>query len=369
MFSLVFSQSHLKFNFFSGITLKFCVSDLGLECLLNCQQLRKITMNKITNHSAMPANRGITLDGVRKLVRGLPNLEIISFGSMGKILQSNDFQSSKREMKLIHFTELDPEYVQVDRLAQLCPYLAHINLSVPITINPNGNIDTHSNGAPCIEILQKLADSQLPLKIIELYNFPYCSAFESLLLNKGSRLQELLLRATNNLNSKHLILIGKHCKHLQKLHLKELGPEDEAENAYLTPKQISSLAIYQELVNLHLSGRGWNAKVVLPIMLMSAKKLTKLSLMNMSSRMSMDPAWTRILSVNPLPVLTSISLYSGCFISIHMVRKLALECPRLTFFSFIQSENIELAEVERLRSEININNLNIKLCCLEMFDV
>ena len=37
---------------------------------------------------------------------------------------------------------------------------------------------------------------------------------------------------------------------------------------------------------------------------------------------------------------TSISLYSGCYVSIQMVRKLTLECPKLTFFSFIQSEKI-----------------------------
>ena len=81
---------------FPGITLKFCVSDIGLEALLKCQRLRKITMNKTINHSAMPTNRGITLKGVRKLVKGLPNLEVISFGSMGKILNHNDFEEEEQ---------------------------------------------------------------------------------------------------------------------------------------------------------------------------------------------------------------------------------------------------------------------------------
>ena len=44
---------------FPGITLKFCVSDIGLAALLKCQLLHKITMNKITNQSLMPSNRGI----------------------------------------------------------------------------------------------------------------------------------------------------------------------------------------------------------------------------------------------------------------------------------------------------------------------
>ena len=53
---------------------------------------------------------GITLQGVRKLVKGLPALEMISFGSMGKILNSSgDFDDIAEPLKLIHFNELDPE--------------------------------------------------------------------------------------------------------------------------------------------------------------------------------------------------------------------------------------------------------------------
>ena len=86
------------------------------------------------------------------------------------------------------------------------------------------------------------------------------------------------------------------------------------------------------------------------------------------------PAWTRILASNKMAKLTSVSLYSGCYVSISMVRKLTLDCPKLTFFSFIQSKEhnwqkkLELAEVERLRLECSRKNLNIKLCCLEMFE-
>ena len=77
---------------------------------------------------------------------------------------------------------------------------------------------------------------------------------------------------------------------------------------------------------------------------------------------------------NKMAKLTSVSLYSGCYVSISMVRKLTLDCPKLTFFSFIQSKEhnwqkkLELAEVERLRLECSRKNLNIKLCFLEMFE-
>ncbi len=129
------------------------------------------------------------------------------------------------------------------------------------------------------------------------------------------------------------------------------------------------MELFTQLHTLHLSGRGWNSKVILPLVLMSATQISKLSLMNMSSRLLMDPAWTRILASNSLKCLSSLSLYSGCFVSIAIVKKLTLDCPKLSFFSFIQSENIQLTEVERLRLEVSRKNLNIKLCCLEMFDV
>ena len=85
----------------------------------------------------------------------------------------------------------------------------------------------------------------------------------------------------------------------------------------------------------------------------------------------MDPAWQRILGYdgqrgNKLSCLTSLNLYSGCHVSMSLVRKLTMECSKLTFFSFIQQDNHESAEVERLRLEVTRKNYNIKLCCLEV---
>ena len=45
-------------HYFPGITLKFCVSDIGLKALeLGCKLLRRITMNKISNHSPAQVNK------------------------------------------------------------------------------------------------------------------------------------------------------------------------------------------------------------------------------------------------------------------------------------------------------------------------
>ena len=83
-------------------------------------------------------------------------------------------------------------------------------------------------------LFQALAKSNLPLRIVELQHFPFCEAFEELLKAKGHGLQELLFRAINSLNSKHILFIGKHCKALQRLHIKELGPEEDTTMSLMT---------------------------------------------------------------------------------------------------------------------------------------
>lgn len=51
-----------EMHYFPGITLKFCVSDIGLNALeLGCKLLRRITMNKISNHSPAQVNKKLCL--------------------------------------------------------------------------------------------------------------------------------------------------------------------------------------------------------------------------------------------------------------------------------------------------------------------
>jgi hypothetical protein len=212
-----------------------------------------------------------------------------------------------------------------------------------------------------------LARSDLVLRFIELQHFPYCDAFEELLEAKGHRLQELVFRAVSNLSSSHLIFIGEKCRGLQKLHIKELGPEpiSAASTVFQSATSILNRKLFSDLLVLQMNGRGWNPSVILPIMLVGATKIIKLKLLNMTQRASMDNAWHKILSTNKLSNMSSIDFYNGCFVSMPLVRKLTLDSAKLVAFTFIQSESIDLSEVEILRLEVTKKNLNIKLCCSE----
>lgn len=344
-----------------GITLKFCVSDIGLRSLQNCRNLKRITMNKIVNHHH--ANQGISLVGVRDLMRALPKLEFISFGALGKILCS-DHWNEDQTLKLTTFCEVDPMYVNVERLVKICPHIQHISLSVPLVIGANGNIN--ANNKNCTDILMALANSSLTLRIVELQHFPYGEAFQALLKSKGHTIVELLFRASEAMHSEHLIFIGKQCPNLTKLHLKEVGMEERPLG--FTP-EIRRLRLFSKLSFVHISGRLWNPNVIIPLLLYAALDIKQVGLLNMSNRANMDLTVMRLFQNNPLASLSNLSLYSGCFLSMSVIRQLVFDCPQLRALSFLQSETIDIAEVDELKAEVVKRNLNISLCCLELYDL
>ena len=171
--------------------------------------------------------------------------------------------------------------MKIPRLQILCPNIQHISLSVPLTLN------SHQDGRdndPTITIMDTLATSSLPLKTIELQQFSYSDSFKRLLMLKGKNLVELLFRANSNLHSEHVTFIGESCPKLQKLHLKEIGPE-ELPNLDRPPIIINTTALkrqsmFSELTSLHLSGQMWNPNTILPLLLTSAKKLIRYCSLN-----------------------------------------------------------------------------------------
>ena len=143
---------------------------------------------------------------------------------------------------------------------------------------------------------------------------------------------------------------------------------------------------------MHLSGRMWNPSALLPMVLSAAEGVTQISLLNMSYRFvlacsggdrwslvhptlstfrpTLDSSFSRLLHLGLLRRLRTLNLYGGCFLSLPVLRRLALcpqDCPRLTSLSFLQFEGIEAADVEAMRAEAANANLDIKICCLELF--
>ncbi len=86
------------------------------------------------------------------------------------------------------------------------------------------------------------------------------------------------------------------------------------------------------------------------------------------SRPTMDASFVSLLDRNLFKNLKSLCLYGGCFLSLGVLRRLVLSsaCPNLSSLSFLQFLDIETADVEALRSAATSENLDIKICCLEL---
>ena len=123
---------------FSGVTLMFCVSDHGLRCLLNCRKLKKITMNRVMTHH--PPRHNISLNGVRHLILGLPDLEYVFFGSIGKILDQREFGEPQEPLRLTYYCEMDTKFVNVPKIQRFCPNIQHIYISDPLVISNSGTV-------------------------------------------------------------------------------------------------------------------------------------------------------------------------------------------------------------------------------------
>ena len=161
-----------------------------------------------------------------------------------------------------------------------------------------------------------------------------------------------------------MLFIGEHCERLQRLYLKEVGPESHP--TYVSQSELIGKKLFRTLTSLHLSGRQWNPSTVLTILLSHALKIESVSLLNLSSRFPLDGILQRIQQHNPLNELQSVNLYSGCLLSLDTIRQLTFGLPQLTSLYFLQNDDMDISEVEALRTEAAKRNLNVKLCCLEL---
>ena len=130
--------------------------------------------------------------------------------------------------------------------------------------------------------------------------------------------------------------------------------------------KLLSKNLFSELTFLHVSGRLWNHNVILPLFLSRAHKITQVSLLNMNYRGPMDGAMLKLLQHNKMLELTSLTLYNGCYLTMGVLRRLIFDCPKLKLLSFLQFDGFEIGDVEALKQELETQNLDIKLQCLEL---
>ena len=100
----------------------------------------------------------------------MPNLEFISFGSLGKVLAEDTVSNargnvtkkrrlSSRTLKLTHFSEMDPSFMNVKRLRDVCPNVRHVSLSMPVVIHDAS--DNNDVNSVAVDILNGMRSLRL----------------------------------------------------------------------------------------------------------------------------------------------------------------------------------------------------------------
>lgn len=234
---------------------------------------------------------------------------------------------------------------------------------MPISFSGSG--PAHADAQKCDAIMRTLAQADvLRLRVLELQHFPFSDALREMFVAKGTLLEELLFRANGQINSGHVGFIGEKCPNLRKLTIKDVGVE-EANSAY-EQMMCRKLRLFTELTFVHISGLHWNPSVILPLVIGHACRVQQISMLNMGLWNPIDAAVQRLLQTNRLERLKTLSLYTGCMVTMPVIRQLMFGCPELTSFSFLQHEDMDQAEVDALRAEVVRKNLDIKLCPLEV---
>eukprot|EP00096_Caligus_rogercresseyi_P011618 TRINITY_DN4621_c0_g1_i1.p1 TRINITY_DN4621_c0_g1~~TRINITY_DN4621_c0_g1_i1.p1 ORF type:complete len:551 (-),score=135.90 TRINITY_DN4621_c0_g1_i1:281-1933(-) len=363
--------------------LMLCVSDVGLYELAKCKELRSIVMNKIIptlvdNHNGVLGSAsGISINGVRHLVKSLPKLEHLNFGSMGRVMDAGFDPSIHWPLRLKYFCEMNPEYVNIPLLERSVPLVEHVSLTAPFSVELVGDAGRELHEiARSNTILDSLAGSKvLKPRIYEFHSFP-CGgeSFKRFLLSKGEYIEELILRSVDPVSFREICLIGERCPQLRCLTIRGLQGASSTNSShhnildFYERERCSAPYRFQYITTLVISGKSWNPNLILPFILCNARGVSKVSLLNADCRYTLDSAWEKILRVNPLASLNTLMLYSGCFISFNLLKRFAIDLKSLEIINFVLYSDFEISHVESLRKELQKNNYNIRLHCLE-YDV
>ncbi|XP_046997315.1 uncharacterized protein LOC124612897 [Schistocerca americana] len=332
---------------FNALKLKFFVSDDGLHHLKNCKLLKYITMNKIIRSHV--GGKMMTPAGIRGLVKSLPQLQSISYNYMGIVLGEEMDDIDYLPLTCISDYIADVKHTQA--IARLCLNLHHLCLGVQSDII-----------AP--EILNTLTNSSLQLVVLELDQFPFCDEMVQFLIEKGKALHSLRLRSGNILHPKHVRIIGETCPNLKSLSLRErdtwkyLGRVCEMPSSFTTCSQV----LFSNLECLKIEGTDWIPKDIIPLLLINAKHIEKLSIFKRNHFDPIEPILFHVLKYNPLHHLKKFYLLLGCDIKMCTVVYLAKNCLSIRELAFSKYGTDGSAELKELNEDIKRLNLDLKVC-------
>ncbi|XP_046389946.1 uncharacterized protein LOC124158728 [Ischnura elegans] len=346
---------------FNALKLKFFVSDEGLAHLSHCRKLKKLAMNKMLRSHYV--GRMMTDNGIRKLLRTLPNLQFISYGDTGTVIAQG--MEDIGSLNLQGLSDFHPSPFHIEAAARLCPKLQYLSLSMP-----TGNmsqIDGSGGNEEGGVVLQALSRSTICVSGLELCQFRFEENMLNLLKVKGEHITNLELNTSNAMSSKDVISIGRNCPFIQGLCIKNMGPEPASAkvNSWNFCNSFDGkFPPFSCLLGLQLNGQDWNPEIILLVCLSYAFRLKTLSLQNFSYLNLLDKIMSRIFFINPLKDLIALYLYVGCPLSYNGIQQVLENCPKINQLTFVEHEFLQSEDVALLKEEVQKSNFDLNICSL-----
>lgn len=344
--------SNLNFN---ALKVELFVSDEGLKSLTKCKKLKKVTMNRKINSQC--AGKKPTIDGIRNLVKTLPELEYLTFDDLGSVISTG--MEDCGPLSLLQLSDTHPTSDHIKEMARLCPNLKELLLIRPINMD-NGNFENAglNDSVYGSDVLTILSNTNLRLELLGLEHFSFDLNLVNYLTVKGHHLTSLkLFGHYEQITSEEILIIGEACPNLVGLHLLGLSPERKKFYPLKKPKYI-----FKNLSCINLGGGDWDPFTILPMCIIHAQNLVRMTLSNRGCEMVLDDLFTELMTIHKFQKLKVLNLYQGCVISFKTFQSFVFHCPSLSFAEVTASHNLTVAQVHSFVRDLIINNYDLIIC-------
>lgn len=214
------------------------ISDVGLGHLSKCLKLKQLTVNDPRSNG-----RGITHNGLRKILRDVDTLEDITYNDLGAVIANNMKSCEKLNLRVIRHFNATP--LTIKEILRLCKNLIKLQLTF-------FNISEE-------KVITEIIANTVRLKVIDFNNLTFGIHFSPFFKQFGEELLHVLMENINEPTSfDNLVTVARYCPNLKKLHFGNMSNRHE-----IIIRPVKNLNHFRCLESLSILGRYIDLKQVL----------------------------------------------------------------------------------------------------------
>lgn len=334
----------------NALKLQLCVSDVGLDYLSNCIQLKEIRMTSIIRKGC--GGRQVTNEGIKRLVLSLPELRRINYTDTGLLFQL--ILEDIDKLSLVSVCDNHPEASRIFQIEYLCPNLFELDLTYPFL----------SDGCSSL-VIAALCTSKLKISVLSLNNFSFDSNLKKYLEVKGSHLKVFNFTSSFVESVDELLrLLGWTCPDLESvlIRLPVFYPTFNSNHcSYNNPVFGKNKKQFCNLKKLSINGVFWDSSQVLPVVLKNATSIKQIIINNHRYTSWMDETLQQIQQTNSLLHLETVSFLNGFKIKLPFLKAFVMSCPVLKNVTVETESQNFYDEVVQFRQDLLSANYDVNI--------